>query len=357
MTTAAVGDFLQDDCMGAAAGIAYYTIFSLPPLLVLIFGVANWCGVSQETMERIVTAQIGLPASFANRESGEGDQAGSGAFNLQQITSDQDGESKPGPLTWMGPGAKIVGLLLLFFSASGVFGHVQGALNRAWEVRPDPNRGGLWSFLSKRVMSFGIILVIAFLLLVSFVLTTLIDEIAALVVGRDPGGWGIAVGVLVNNLVAFVVTCVLFASMFKVLPDAKVAWRDIWFGAAATALLFIIGKSGLGWYLQRSDLGSSWGSAASSMIAILVYVYYTSLIVLLGAEITQAWAREFGGGIAPAEGAIRVVEQEHQIDEEGRQKTVAARDSHDTPDGEDARPDTSGVDEYLKIAAHRPEAD
>ena len=112
-------------------------------------------------------------------------------------------------------------------------------------------------------------------------------------------------GVALNSLATFVVAMLLFAAMFNLLPDAKIHWRSVWFGAFVTALLFVIGKTLIGWYLQNSDLGSGWGSAAASMIGVLVWLYYSSLILLFGAELTQSWASEYGHGIEPTEGAVR----------------------------------------------------
>jgi len=341
-------DFLDDECMANAAGIAYYTIFSLPPLLVLVFGIANVFGVPQTTMERIVSEQAGLPIPLSDDES---------EVSLASV-ADHEGEAKANPLEVMGPVSKILGVALLFFSASGVFGHLQRAMNRAWEVEPDPDKGGVWSMLTKRTISLGMVVVLGFLLLVSLVLTTTIDEISALVLGRDPGTLGLVVGIVVNNLIALVVTSVLFACMFQVLPDAKIAWKDTWVGALFTSLLFVVGKAGLGWYLQSSQLGSAWGSAASSMIALLVYVYYVSIIVLLGAELTQAWSREFGQGIKPADNAVRVVDAK-TILKDGKAKTETTRDSNDDklvdeqPNGDTSGSDATNTQDYLKLVGRK----
>jgi membrane protein len=114
----------------------------------------------------------------------------------------------------------------------------------------------------------------------------------------------LAVGIVLNNLAAFLVAMLLFAAMFKVLPDAEMAWRDVWVGAAMTALLFVIGKALIGWYVQHTDLATGWGSAAASMIGVLVWLYYSCLILLFGAELTQVWASKYGQGIEPSPGAV-----------------------------------------------------
>ena len=283
----AASDFSEDDCMSIGAAMAYYAIFSLPPLLVLVVAVAGYFGIEPEEIQKMVQDQAGLSTSSeALGQQGGGEQA----------SDEPKGRD-------FGIVSRIVGGALLLFSATGLFAQLQYALNRAWEVKPDPKQGGIWAFITKRVFSFGMIVVVGFLLLVSFVLTTIIDELIAMVHGA-PEGSELALGIVLNNAAAFVVSTLLFAAMFKVLPDAKIAWKDAFVGAAFTGLLFVIGKSLIGWYLQNSNLGSGWGDAAASMIGVLVWMYYSSLIVLFGAEVTQVWASEYGRGIEPAPGAV-----------------------------------------------------
>ncbi len=304
----AAKDFFDDECMANGAAIAYYTIFSLPPLLVMVFFLANALGVSHEQVHRIVSEQIGIPTE-QEPMADVGDAGRSGA-SLESVASAASEKSVVGGL---GPFSRIAGIALLIFSATGVFGHLQSSLNRAWEVEPDPHSGGVWTFFFKRLLTLGMIVVIAFLLLVSLVLTTIIDELVHLAVGSNPGTVGVVLGELLNNSVSLIVATLLFAAMFKILPDAKMRWKDVWVGAFITALLFVIGKTLIGYYLQNSDVGGGWGGAAASMVGMLVWVYYTSLIVLFGAELTQVWADEYGGGIAPAQGAVRTVEEKRHI--------------------------------------------
>ncbi len=304
-------DFGEDECMTSGAAIAYYTIFALPPLLVLVFFIADSFGVSRERMNQIVENQVGIPLATANETEGESaDEASSRGASLESVVSDAQSKAEIGAL---GPFSRIAGVIVLIFSATGVFGQLQFALNRAWEVEPDPQQGGVLNFLFKRLLSLGMIVVIGFLLLVSMVLTTVLDELSHLVVGQSPGSVGMVFGYLLNNVVALVVATILFAAMFKLLPDAKLRWKDVWMGAFITALLFVIGKTLIAFYLQSSDVGASWGSAAASMVGMLVWVYYTSLIVLFGAEMTQVWANQYGGGIQPAPGAVRKVEEKRHI--------------------------------------------
>ncbi|REK18814.1 MAG: YihY/virulence factor BrkB family protein [Planctomycetota bacterium] len=318
MLKTSVNDFIEDNCMASGAALAYYTIFSLPPLLVVVFLAANWFGVSDERIQEVVSRQIGMPipAQQSDSESeGSADGSQQQGMGLGMVA---DRTSSVEPIEALGPLSKIIGAAILIFSATGVFAQLQYDLNRAWEVELDPQQSGWKNFLIKRLLSLGMIIVIAFLLLVSLVITTLVDEGVQMAVGAGPDTLQTIVAIVVNNAVTIALATVLFAAMFKVLPDAKIRWKDMWIGALITAVLFVIGKELIGWYLQNSAIGSAWGSAAASMIALLVWVYYTSLIVLFGAEFTQAWARHFGQGIEPEKGAVRVVEEKRELRDSGR---------------------------------------
>jgi membrane protein len=329
-----VKDFLDDECMVSGAALAYYTIFSLPPLLVLIFYVAGLFGISQDRINRIASRQLGLPtASMQPSASAEGAQdqeasqqeagaQGEGGGSLQDVARRSADTS--GPISGLGPISKAIGIGILIFSATGLFAQLQYSLNRAWEVGPDPEQGGIRNFLGKRLLSLGMILVIAFLLLVSLVLSAMVEEILQYIQGQSPDTVSTTIAVTLNNLVTFILGILLFAAMFKTLPDADMQWRDLWVGAAITSLLFVIGKALIGWYLQSSQLGASWGNAATSLIAALVWVYYSSLIVLLGAEITQAWVNQHGRGMKPSAGAVRVVKEKKHLRESAAQQPQSA---------------------------------
>lgn len=293
----AVSDFSEDDCMSSAAAMAYYAIFSLPPLLVILLTIAGFFGVSPERVYSLVQDQWGVEVQQAEASTGESGSA-------------QEPAEKEGGAGVLSTGTRIVGVLILIFSATGLFAQLQYTLNRVWEVKPDPAQGGIWNFITKRALSLGMILVVAFLLLTSMLLTTVIDELLAYFRGSDEDPAAIVLGITLNNVVAFIVATLLFAAMFHVLPDAKVAWRDVWFGAIVTGLLFVIGKTIIGLYLSRSDLASGWGTAAAAVIGVLVWMYYSSIIVLFGAELTQAWASSHGRNIRPAEGAVTAEEAE-----------------------------------------------
>ncbi len=178
---------------------------------------------------------------------------------------------------------------------------LQSALNRAWEVEPDPEQGGIRSFLLTRVLSFGMVLAIAFLLVVSLAASALLIAFGDALGAMVPGGVSDILLQVLTFLVSFAVITLLFAAMFKFIPDAEVAWRDVWVGALGTAFLFTVGKFLIGFYLGQSDPGQAYG-AAGSLAIILVWIYYSALILFLGAEFIKAWAQRYGTGIEPARG-------------------------------------------------------
>lgn len=281
-------DFLDDDSPRQAAALSYYTVFSLPPLLILLLTILGAVLDPQE-VQGMIQGQIGSMVS---------------PQVAQQIQSNIENADHPGS---GGTLATVLGVAALLFGATGAFAALQAALNQAWEVKPDPDQGGLKIFFLKRVLSFGMILGIAFLLLVSLVLSALLSAFGDALGGMMPGGLSGPVLYMLNLVISLAVFTLLFAAMFKVLPDATVAWKDVWIGGLFTALLFVIGKFLLGWYLGRSNPGEAFG-AAGSLALLLVWVYYSSMILLLGAEFTQTWAVERGSGIEPEKGAIRIME-------------------------------------------------
>jgi membrane protein len=307
-----VMEFIADGCMSSGAAIAYYAIFALPPLTMFVYLALSSAGVSQQQINESITDQLGLPsAAAAAPDSGSPEQDGrsqtagseSGLSTLATRTQNQRA-------TNIGTIGGLIGIGVLIFTATGIFGELQVALNRAWGVRPDSN-GGIRRFFIKRLFSLGLIIGLALLLLVSMLLTTLLNEIYSYFQGVVPGGMHRFANFLIDGVVTLAVATLLFAAVFKLLPDVDMQWRNLWLGAAATALFFVLGKGLIAWYLQRSDLGSSWGGATASMIAILAWLYYTSLIVLFGAEFTQVWTRNFGSGFTPQAGAERTGKADH----------------------------------------------
>lgn len=285
-------DFIEDDCMDAAAALSYYTIFSLPALLVLILMLVSSV-MDPNDVRGGLESQI---------QSLMGPGAGS-----QVRTIIEQAEQRPSSGTL----PTILGILGLMFGATGAMGQLQKTLNRTWNVEPDPNQGGIKSFLGKRVFSLGIILVIAFLLLVSLVISAALSGVGDRMGAFLPEGLSGPVLQVVNFVISLAVITLLFAAMFKVLPDAKMSWRSVWPGALFTAVLFVIGKFLIGFYLGQSNPGEAYG-AAGSLAVLLLWVYYSSLIVLFGAEFTETWAERRGEGIEPEPGAVRV-KREKQV--------------------------------------------
>ena len=281
-------DFGEDECGIRAAALAYFTIFALPPLLILLVMIAGaiW---SPAEVQRALESQL------------SGMMGPSGGQQIHEMMVRGRRANAGG----LGAIVSAVGLLL---GATGFFLNLQGALNRVWEVKPDPARGGVKTFLVKRLLSFGMLLGIGLLLAVSLALTAAITALGGTVGGTLPEG----MLYLVTFVVDFTVLSMLFAALFKYLPDAKIAWRDVWVGGIATGLLFVAGKFAIGLYLGRSRPGDAFG-AASALAVVLVWAYYAGMLVLFGAELTQQWAKQRGSCIEPKEGAVRVIETEQHL--------------------------------------------
>lgn len=292
-----VRDFIDDDAPTMAAALSYYTVFSLPPLLVLLFLLLG-AVLDPQDVQGTVEGQL---RSLMGPESGR---------QIRTIIANAERPGSGGLI------ATVVGLVALVLGATAVFGQLQAALNRAWGVAPDPNRGGFRSVLSKRLFSLGMVLALGFVLLVSLVLSAVLAAFGDSLAGFLPDGLSAPLLEGINAAVSFGVITLLFAAIFKVVPDADVAWRDVWVGAGVTALLFTAGKFGLGLYLGRSNPGEAFG-AAGALALMLVWIYYSSMIVFLGAEFTQAWANRRGHGITPVEGAVRVVKEIHHVRQSG----------------------------------------
>jgi membrane protein len=290
-----VQQFFEDNCPRMAAALSYYAVFSLPGLLLLVLLMAGLVADPALLRQELTSWIAGTMGPEAAEQAGaimrEVERPGGNVF-----------------VFFVGAGA-------LLFAATGAFAQLQHTLNRAWRVEPDPARGGLRNFLVKRVVSFAMILGVALLLLVSLLLQTLLaafGDLIALVL-PDP-----AVGMALRAAsfaVSLGVATLLFALIFQVLPDAVVRWHDAWRGGLATAVLFLAGNVALGMYLARSEPGSAYG-AAGSLALILIWIYYSSMIVFFGAELTQVLARSRGEPIRPAPGAVRVVIERKALPEE-----------------------------------------
>ncbi|HEY0514067.1 MAG TPA: YihY/virulence factor BrkB family protein [Thermoanaerobaculia bacterium] len=275
----------EDGALDLGAALAYYAIFSLAPLLLIVIAVAGLVWGEKAVQGQLVAQLQGLV----------GEQGGQA---IQTMIANA-GKHGSGVL------ATVVGLVTILFGATGVFVELQTSLNRIWNVEPRPG-AGIWSFVRTRLLSFGMILGIGFLLLVSLVVATAVTAVAAWATNLLP-----AAKVLVEGLtfvVSFGLITLLFAMIFKVLPDVEISWRDVWIGAAATALLFTLGKFLIGLYLAKSSVASTYG-AAGSLVIVLLWIYYSSQILFLGAEFTEVYASHYGSNIRPSKHAVPVVQK------------------------------------------------
>jgi membrane protein len=280
MLKEAFKDWSEDNAPRLGAALSYYTIFSIAPLLLISIAVAGLVFGQAAAQGRIVAEIQGL----IGREAAESVQA-----MLENAR-------KPG----QGIMATVFGAVTLLFGAGGAFNELRAALDMIWEIPPRKG-GGIKALLRERLASFAMVLVVGFLLLVSLVLSALLSAFE--VKGVFPGS--IVMLQVLNNAVSLAVITVLFALIFKYLPDAHppVAWKDIWVGAFITAALFTAGKFAIGLYLGRSSVASAYG-AAGSLVLLLIWVYYSAQILFFGAELTQVYARRHGSRLGlPAEAA------------------------------------------------------
>jgi len=273
-------DWLEDDASRLAASLAFYTLLSLAPLVIIAVAVAGLL-LGPEAARGQIAGELG---SVVGKSAAQG---------IQSVVADAKS-------TASGTLGTIVGAATLFIGASGVFGELKYALNSIWEVRAKPGRG-LLGEIKDRFLSFTMVLGVAFLLLVSLLLSALLSALGHLIASAWLGGeplWQVA-----NFSFSLAMVTGLFALIFKYVPDVEIRWGDVWLGAAVTALLFTIGKSLLGVYLGKAAVGSSYG-AAGSLVVLVVWVYYSAQILFLGAEFTQVQARFRGHAIRPSQRGV-----------------------------------------------------
>lgn len=268
----------EDDPFRQSAVIAYYAIFSIPALLVIVISLAG-LAFGREAVSGEITSQI---------SSAIGEDAAKDVEKMIAHASERKSS------IW----ATIIGVGTLIFGATGVFYQLQKTLNIIWEVEPKPKKPWL-AMLRSRLFSFGLIVSIGFLLLISLVITSLLSVLSNWIQSILPD-FVMYLFFVLNFLVSLATITVLFALMFKILPDAKIRWRSVWVGAIVTAVLFVIGKFLLGIYFGKSDPGSAYG-AAGSIILLLLWVSYSCMIVFFGAEFTKQFALKYGHGIHPTE--------------------------------------------------------
>ncbi|RYF09045.1 MAG: YihY/virulence factor BrkB family protein [Comamonadaceae bacterium] len=263
--------WVDDYAPSMGAALSYYTVFSLAPLLVIVIAIAGLV-FGQEAARGEVFAQLsGLLGTDA-------------AKTVEELLN---AASKPS----QGIPSAVVGVVVLLIGATTVFGELQDALDRIWRAPVREGSTGLWGLLRARVLSFGMILGIAFLLMVSLVMSAAVSALGKWW-GPAFGGWEL-MAQAINALVGFVFTTVVFAMIYKIMPRVSVRWHDVWLGAAITALLFSAGRMLIGLYIGKTALASGYG-AAGSLVVVFVWVYYSAQIFLMGAEFTWVYARTWG---------------------------------------------------------------
>ena len=265
-----VSAWFRDYAPSMGAALSYYTIFSLAPLLIIVIAVAGLVFGAEAAQASIVAQLRGLLGNDA-------------AKGVQELLQSARQPAK-------GVTASVIGAITLILGATSVFGELQSALDRIWRA-PAAAAQGFWGLLRTRLLSFGMVLAIGFLLLVSLVVSAALAALGEWW-GTWFGGWEVLLQIL-NFVVSLGVITVLFALIYRLLPRAQVAWQDVWVGAAVTALLFTIGKFAIGMYLGKADVTSGFG-AAGSIALLLVWIYYSSQVFLLGAEFTWLYAKQYG---------------------------------------------------------------
>ncbi len=268
--------FSDDKVTKLSASLSYYTVFSLAPLLLVVIFIAGII-LGQEAAQGTIFRQLN---NLVGNDT---------AAQVQEIIKNASLSGKSGI-------ALVIGIITLLIGATTVFGEIQDSINGIWGLKPKPKMG-IMKLLQTRLLSFGLIATLGFLLLVSLAATTVVESMGNRLQEYMPDVT-VVIFYIINLVLNLVITTLLFAIIFKVLPDAKIKWKDIWPGAITTSLLFLIGKFLISFYISKSDLGTTFG-AAGSLVILLVWVYYSAMILYFGAEFTQAYAFNKGAKIVP----------------------------------------------------------
>jgi membrane protein len=279
--------FVEDNALKLAASLSYYTIFSMGPILIIVISLVGIFYGREAVQGRIYGQVKGFIGSDA-------------AIQLQAIIKNiEQSQFKTTGI--------IIGIVLLLFGASGVFTEIQDSINRIWSVKAKPKRGWL-KFITNRLLSFSLVVGLGFVMLVSLLVSTLLDALNGQL-QRFFSDDLVILFYILNLVIVLAVITLLFAVIFKVLPDAIIRWRDVIKGSLFTALLFMGGKFLISFYISKSNVGVTYGTAAT-IVLILLWVYYSSVILYFGAEYTKCYAVEAGSGIRPKDTAVFVVKQE-----------------------------------------------
>ena len=298
-------DFFDSNCLKLSASLAFFTIFSIPGLLIIIIWLSNFF-YGREVIEGTLYNQI---ESFVGHAA---------AINIQETirNAQTSGESYL---------ATIVGMISLIFGATSVFAEIQDSINRIWHLKAKPKKGyGLIKMIFTRLISFSIIVTLGFILLVSLIINGTMEYLLDNLMAIYPQVT-VVLAYILNLVITFFITAFIFAAIFKVLPDARIKWRHVWVGAFVTAIVFMLGRFVIGYYLGHNKMSSAYG-AAGSVIVILLWVYFSAMILYLGAAFTHAYVVQRGSRIYPSNYAVWVqqieVESEKSIDQQPEEKIV-----------------------------------
>jgi membrane protein len=294
-----VVNFYEDDSMSYASSIAFYTIFSLPAILIIALSIGTTFYERNVVQDELINQVERLTGMNIETE-------------ITEIISNAS-------LDATSAFAKTVGVITLIFSATTVFASLQSSLNKIWGIKPKPMRGIL-RFLINRLLSLAMVAVMGFLLLVSLVIDALLVIFQGFL-SRIMEGFTLYILQGMNIMISIVIVTIIFGLVFKVLPDANVKWKDVWVGAFVTTILFSIGKFLIGFYLGNSAFGSAYG-AAGTLVIILVWIYYSTIIVLFGAELTSVYTEEIGEKIKPYDTAVKVQQVELEKNENNETTSV-----------------------------------
>jgi len=292
-------NFYDDDSMSYASSIAFYTIFSMPAILIIALSIGTTFYERNVVQEELINQVEWLIGMDSEKE-------------ITEIISNARFDSKSAF-------AKTVGIVTLIFSATTVFASLQSSLNKIWGFKPKPGRGVI-KFIVNRLLSLAMVAVMGFLLLVSLVIDASL-AIFQSYLSKIMEGFTLYILNAMNVIISTAIITVIFGLIFKVLPDADVKWRDVWVGAVVTTILFSIGKFLIGFYLGNSSFGSAYG-AAGSLVIILVWIYYSTIIVLFGAELTSVYTEEMGERVKPYETAVKVQQVEIEKNENNETMSV-----------------------------------
>ncbi|TLU89830.1 YihY/virulence factor BrkB family protein [Dyadobacter sediminis] len=307
-------EFVEDNCMKLSAALSYYTVFSMAPMLLVIISIVS-----------IVYGKEAFQGELFGQISGlVGKQA---AAQLQEIIKNAELSNKSGM-------AATIGIVTLLIGATGIFAEIQDSINYIWSIKSKPKKSWL-QYLKNRLLSFSIIITLGFLLIVSLGVNTMVDLLSSRL-ERYFSEVSVILFSALNIALVLVIITALFTVIFKILPDGHVRWKECLVGAAFTSVLFAIGKFAISFYLGKQDLGASYGTSASIVI-LLTWIYYSSIILYFGAEFTKVYAKTDGTGISPNEHAVLMIRREQVIQTPDMPQPISGHALNDSGDGTKAK--------------------